>query len=91
MTDAYGNTTLKNITVSVYAPIPTISSVSSTGWILGSLQGEKLAREPISLFRIRTGTDITRIGSGSVIMTDDTGTFSSGSFYDKNGILLGSK
>lgn len=91
VTDAYGNTTLKNMTVSVYSPIPAISSISSTGWVLGSLQGEKLAREPVSLFRVRTGTDITRIGSGSVIMTDAGGTFLSGSFYDKNGILLRSK
>ena len=63
VTDAYGNTTLKSITVSIYSPIPAISSISSTGWILGSLQGEKLFGEPISLFRIRTGTHITRIGS----------------------------
>jgi len=91
VTDAYGNATLKNITVSVYSPIPAISSISSTGWILGSLQNEKLLGEPISLFRVRTGTDITRISSGSVIMTDAGGGFFSGSFYDKKGILVRSK
>ncbi len=33
--DQYGNTTIEPLSIEVYAPIPTISSVTSTGTLFG--------------------------------------------------------
>ncbi|GEM_PF-4162400 len=65
--DIYGNITLKNLTVSVYSPLPQILSVSGTGWLKGVIMDEKLLSEPIHLFRVRTGQDISLLSSGAIL------------------------
>jgi hypothetical protein len=88
--DAYGNITLKNLTVSVYSPLPQILEVSGTGWVRGALADEKLSLEPIHLFRIRTGQDISLLSSWS-ILTDIDGYFMSGSYFTLSGVAISSR
>ena len=50
--DAYMNTTLSPLRVEVYAPIPTITNVTATGMLYGSIVSREL-NEPIHFLRIR--------------------------------------
>lgn len=62
VTDAFNNTSTKVLTIEVYSPIPQINEVTSTGFVLGTLD-EKIPFEPIHLFRVRPDTDITRLNT----------------------------
>jgi hypothetical protein len=51
MTDANGNTLIKDINFEVYSPVPEIETVNNetiTGYI-----NEDLEKEPVRLFRVR--------------------------------------
>jgi hypothetical protein len=59
VTDDLGNIAYKNITLSVYAPIPSLVS-ASLGQFTGTLD-EAISREPIDVFRVRAGSPLSRI------------------------------
>lgn len=86
VTDAFGNVAYKAFTIDVYAPIPQIQTISNTWWVLGNIS-EKVPFEPIHLFRVRPGTDITRIHTGS-IRTNVDGLFMSGTFFTGSWVEL---
>jgi hypothetical protein len=77
--DTLGNTTTLPISVTAYTPLPQIQSVSSTGWVLGSIS-ESLSGIPAHLFRVRPGEYPTIISSGSTL-SSSIGTFATGSFF----------
>ncbi len=79
VTDENGNTSLKGLTIEIYAPVPQITSITGTGWIDGGLD-EKIIQEPIHLFRVRPGTDIIKLNPNS-LLTDVEGIFMSGTFF----------
>jgi hypothetical protein len=64
--DALGNTTTMPLTVTAYTPIPQIQSVTSTGWVLGTIS-ESLSGIPTHLFRVRSGEQTTLLSSGATI------------------------
>lgn len=82
----YGNTTFSPFTVEVYAPIPEIRTITSTGMLFGRID-EPIKDEPIHLFRIREGTPLTLVSQDSM-MTKDDGVFSTGSLFVNDAILL---
>jgi hypothetical protein len=77
--DALGNTTTMPLIVTAYTPIPQIQSVTSTGWIFGSIS-ESLSGIPTHLFRVRSGEQPTLLASGSTL-SNTLGRFSTGSFF----------
>ena len=64
--DALGNTTTMPLTVTTYTPIPQIQSVTSTGWVMGTIS-ESLGGIPTHLFRVRSGEQPTLLSSGATI------------------------
>jgi hypothetical protein len=68
--DEFGNTTTKPFTISVYTPTPEISSMTSTGWIIGSIR-ENIASEPIHFFRVRSADGVDLLSQGAT-STDAT-------------------
>lgn len=77
--DVLGNTTTMSLVVTAYTPLPQIQSVTSTGWVLGTIS-ESLGGIPTHLFRVRSGEQPTLLASGSVL-SDILGRFSTGSFF----------
>ncbi|EKD30015.1 MAG: hypothetical protein ACD_78C00187G0002, partial [uncultured bacterium (gcode 4)] len=73
--DENGNTTSKDLTIVVYAPIPEIQSTS--GSIVSGAINESLVWEPIDIFRFRNGK-MTRlkIDNLSTALTKENGLFS---------------
>jgi hypothetical protein len=83
--DTYGNETVEPIEIEVYAPIPRIESVSSTGNLSGRIDTE-ISLEPVHVFRVREGEGISLIDS-QPMLTSSIGYFGSGVFAG-NGIFL---
>lgn len=69
--DGNGNISSKDLTLTVYPPVPEIRSISGNT-VSGNLN-EILGNEPIDIFRLRNGT-LARIGSDST-KTAENGTF----------------
>lgn len=69
--DGNGNTSSKDLTLTVYSPVPEIQSFS--GSRISGMLDETLGGEPIDIFRLRNGT-LSRIDS--VGSTSSDGTFS---------------
>ena len=63
--DEMGNVSRKAFNVEIYAPIPSIDTITNTGWASGNV-GESLINEPIHLFRVRPGTDIVPVTLNAV-------------------------
>lgn len=78
-TDEYGNTTTEPFEVQVYAPIPTIRSVTATGVLAGILD-EEISGEPVHIFRIREGEGLSLIDPNALI-TKSEGNFDSSTLY----------
>ena len=81
--DTYGNTTLAPLQVEVYAPVPQIQTLSSTGMLFGLLD-EAIGAEPIHLFRIREGTAISLLSPDRTLTTPD-GRFFTGTLFSPPG------
>jgi FG-GAP-like repeat len=77
--DALGNMTTMPLIVTAYTPLPQIQSVTSTGWVLGTIS-ESLGGIPTHLFRVRSGEQPTLLASGSAL-SNLLGRFSTGSFF----------
>ena len=86
VTDEYHNTTTLPITLQIYAPIPRISELSTSGVIRGGMD-EALFGEPMHLFRVRTGTDIERLHTGA-ILSSTGGVFESDVLNQSSGAIL---
>ena len=84
--DMYGNTTLAPLSVEVYAPIPQIQGVSTTGMLSGRI-GESLSAEPIHFFRIREGDALSMLFPEPTLTIADGG-FLTGSVFRGSGALL---
>lgn len=50
--DAYGNQTLSQVSIEVYAPTPQIQSISATGIVIGGVDDQEEG-EPVHFFRVR--------------------------------------
>lgn len=86
VTDMYGNTSLVPLQVEVYAPVPQIQSISSSGILIGNTD-PLTALEPIHVFRIRSGSPLQMLFPPP-ILTDAEGKFATGSVFTKSGVLL---
>lgn len=71
--DSFGNITNIPLTIEVYAPTPSITTYAS-GLSLTGVLDERIAKEPVDLFRVRPGGGITRITS-SPTRTVDSGQY----------------
>jgi hypothetical protein len=84
--DEMGNVSRKAFNVEIYAPIPSIDTITNTGWASGNV-GESLINEPIHLFRVRPGTDIVPVTLNAV-NTNLEWVFSSGTFFGASGAIF---
>ncbi len=81
--DEFNNITESTIDIEIYAPVPQISTSTQSGWILWKID-EPIASEPVDVFRVRSGTPITRITKTSLI-TGNEGLFRGGSYFTQTG------
>ncbi len=86
VTDERWNTSVKKISVEIYAPTPQIQSVTNSGWVIGQLS-EKLDLEPVHFFRVRQGSDITKI-TPDATRTNKEGSFATGTYFTMSWALL---
>jgi hypothetical protein len=84
--DAYGNTTVEEVEIDVYAPIPQIQSISATGSLRWALDAE-IPVEPVHIFRVREGEGIRMIASPPTF-TDGAWLFSLSGLLSSTGVIL---
>jgi hypothetical protein len=81
--DEYRNVTIMPLQIRVYAPIPQIETVSSSGYLMGTVAGE-LKDEPVHFLRIRQGTPIDIIREAPTYSQDE-GVFATGTLFTGSG------
>jgi hypothetical protein len=84
--DEYGNEAIEPVEIEVYAPIPKIEMVTSTGSLLWQLD-EEISWEPVHIFRVREGEWLALV-SPNPFITDPLWKFTGNNLLQGNGITL---
>jgi hypothetical protein len=84
--DLYGNMTIAPLEIEVYAPIPQIQNVTSTGVLMGLIE-PRIDLQKVDIFRARERDGIDRL-SIPTATTDNEGLYSMRGLFGSSGVVF---